>query len=155
MIGHGSKFNRKMEQAITALLSHRNIEEAAQAIGVTANTLLRWMTEPEFDAAYREARRTAYLQSLTRLAEASGAAVTTLLKIMLDASAPAGVRLHAAEVVLERGASAIAVEEIAARVGALERVVKIADDHPASPPRPHIQPALPEPNEEPGNSEEP
>ena len=51
MVGHGSKFGRKKEEAIAALLTQRNIEEAAKSIGVGANTLLRWMKEPEFTRA--------------------------------------------------------------------------------------------------------
>jgi hypothetical protein len=35
MKGHGAKFSRKQEEAIAALLTHRNIDEAAKAIGVT------------------------------------------------------------------------------------------------------------------------
>jgi hypothetical protein len=42
------------------------------------------MKIPEFDQAYREARRDAFRQSVARLQQASGAAVTTLLKIMVD-----------------------------------------------------------------------
>ena len=84
MLGHGAKFDHKKEQAIAALLSHRNVEEAARAVGISSNILLRWTKEPEFDAAYREARRTASCQSIARLQDASGAAVTTVLKIMLD-----------------------------------------------------------------------
>jgi hypothetical protein len=34
MLGHGVKFGRKKEEAIAALLTHRNTEEAARAIGV-------------------------------------------------------------------------------------------------------------------------
>ena len=60
MKGHGSKFEQKKEEAIVALLTQRNIEEAVKSIGVASNTLLRWMKEPEFDAAYREARRAAF-----------------------------------------------------------------------------------------------
>jgi hypothetical protein len=41
MKGHGSKFGRKKEEAIAALLTNRNIEEAACAIGVEPNTLLK------------------------------------------------------------------------------------------------------------------
>ena len=63
MVGHGSKFDRKKEQAIAALLTQRNIEEAAKSIGIGANALLRWMKEPEFQQAYRDARRQAFGQS--------------------------------------------------------------------------------------------
>jgi transposase-like protein len=127
MVGHGAKFGHKIEQAIAALLSHRNVEEAARAIGISANTLLRWTKEPEFDAAYREARRTAFSQSLARLQHASGAAVTTVLKIMLDWKAPAGTRLRAAEVVLEQASKAIEMEDIEARVAELERAADSAN----------------------------
>ena len=60
MKGHGSKFNRKMDAAIAALLTQRNMEEAAKTAGLGVNTLVRWMKVPEFLAAYREARRAAY-----------------------------------------------------------------------------------------------
>src|SRR6202030_4172746 len=113
MLGHGAKFGHKKEQAIAALLSHRNLEEAARAVGISANTLLRWTQEPEFDAAYREARRTAFGQSIARLQQASSAAVTTLLKVMTDPNAPSSTRVRAAEVVLERAVKAIESEDIA------------------------------------------
>ena len=67
MRGHGAKFGRKKEEVIAALLTQRNIEEAAKAIGVSTKTLLRWTKDPEFDAAYRQALRTAYGQAVARL----------------------------------------------------------------------------------------
>jgi transposase-like protein len=126
MVGHGAKFGHKMEQAIAALLSHRNVEEAARAIGISANTLLRWTKEPEFEAACREARRTAFSHSIVRLQDAAGAAVTTVLKIMLDLNAPAGTRLRAAEVVLEQATKANEIEDIEARVAEIEGAVGLA-----------------------------
>jgi hypothetical protein len=51
MVGHGTKFSRKNE-AIAALLTQRNIEEAARSIGISPNTLLRCMKEAEFQTAY-------------------------------------------------------------------------------------------------------
>ena len=77
MAARGSAFGRKQEDAITALLTHRNIEEAAKATGVGTRTLLRWMKQPEFEAAYREARRAAFSQSIARLQQGASAAATT------------------------------------------------------------------------------
>jgi hypothetical protein len=133
MLGHGAKFGHKMEQAIAALLTHRNVEEAARAIGISANTLQRWTKDPEFDAAYREARHAAFEQSMARLPDAAGAAVTTVLKIMLDTNAPAGTRLRAADLVLERGCQAMEMEELEARVVALERAANSAKKSPRRP----------------------
>ena len=64
--GHGAKFGRKMEEAIVALLTRRNIEEAANAVSVSVKTLLRWQKLPEFAAAYREARRAGVSQANAR-----------------------------------------------------------------------------------------
>jgi transposase-like protein len=122
MKGHGAKFGRKQEEAVAALLTQRNIDEAAKAIGVAPNTLLKWMKLPEFQAAYREARRAAYSQAVAKLQQGTTAAATTLLKVMLDQSTPASVKVRAAECVMTHSAKAIEIEDIEARVAELERV---------------------------------
>ncbi len=48
MTGHGAKFGRKKEEAIVALLTQRNVEEAARAVGISTRTLLRWLQVPDF-----------------------------------------------------------------------------------------------------------
>ena len=88
MKGHGGKFERKQEEAIAALLTQRNIEEAAKAAGIAANTLLSWMKVPEFQKSYREARRAAFGQAIARLQQGTSAAATTLLKTMIDPATP-------------------------------------------------------------------
>jgi hypothetical protein len=119
--GHGAKFGRKQEEAIAALLTQRNVEEAAKSIGVASKTLLRWLQVPEFQTSYREAQRAAFNQSVARLQQASGAAVSTLLKIMVDASTPPSVRVRAADSVLDHSNKAIEIEDIEHRVAELER----------------------------------
>jgi hypothetical protein len=121
MKGHGAKFGRKKEEAIAALLSHRSIEDAAHSVGVAPKTLLRWLKEPEFDAAYRKSRRGAFGQSVARLQQMSTAAVTTLGKIMVDPTAPASTRARCADSILNHTAKAIELDDIDARVSALER----------------------------------
>lgn len=121
MTGHGTKFGHKKEEAIAALLAHRSLEDAARAVGISTKTLLRWLKEPQFDAEYRKARRAAFSQSVARLQQASSAAVSTLLKIMVDPNAPASTRVRAADSVLDHGAKAIEIEDIEARVSELER----------------------------------
>ena len=121
MVGHGAKFDRKKEEAIVALLSHPNIEAAARAVGIAPRTLYRWVKEPEFEAACLAARRAAFSQAIARLQQMSGAAVSVLAKIMLDANAPASTRVRAADSVLDHAAKAIEIEDIEVRVSALER----------------------------------
>jgi phosphomannomutase len=128
MKGHGTKFGRKMEEAIAALLTQRNIDEAAKVVGVSPTTLLSWMKQPEFDEAYRKARRDAFSQSIARLQQATGAAVTTLLKVMIDPGSPASCRVRAADSVLDHAAKAIEIEDIEVRLAALEQSVGAEKD---------------------------
>ncbi len=126
MVGHGSKFGRKKEEAIAALLTQRNVEEAARVAGIGTQTLIRWLKIPEFQAAYREARRAAFSQSNARLQQGCSAAVSTLLKIMVDANAPASTRVRAADRVLDRAKQAIEIEDIEVRLAALEQAEELA-----------------------------
>jgi hypothetical protein len=126
MNGHGTKLKRKLEEAVAAMLTQRNIEEAARATGVSTATLMRWQKLPEFQAAYREARRAAFGQSVARLQQASSAAVTTLLKVMVDPNTPASSRVRAADCVLDHSAKAIEIEDIEVRVSELERAAEVS-----------------------------
>ena len=120
MAGHGEKFGRKMEAAVAALLTQRNIDEAAKTAGSSPRTLMRWLKLPEFQTAYREARKAAYSQAVAKLQQGATAAAMTLLKVMVDQSTPASVKLRAAECVMTHSAKAMEIENIEARVSALE-----------------------------------
>ena len=73
MVGHGTKFGRKKEAAIVALLSQRTVEEAARSLEIGVNTLLRWMKDPEFDAEYRQAKCSVFGQAIARLQQGTSA----------------------------------------------------------------------------------
>src|SRR5664279_1128621 len=126
MAGRGAKFGRKKEEAIAALLTQRNIEEAARTAGIGTRTLMRWLQIPEFQKAYREARRQAFGQAVARLQQGTSAAATTLLKTMIDPNTPASVRVRAAEAIFNHAAKAIEIEDIEARVSDLERAAETA-----------------------------
>jgi hypothetical protein len=120
MTGHGAKLPHKQEAAIVALLTHRTIEEAARAIDVSTKTLLRWLKLPEFDAAYRAARKAAFKQSMARLHHMLSAAVSTFGIVMMDTKAPAAARVSAADKVVAHVAKAIELEDLDARVREIE-----------------------------------
>jgi transposase-like protein len=127
MVGHGAKFGRKKEEAIAALLVQRNVEEAARSIGIATQTLVRWMKVPEFQTAYREARRAAFSQATARLQQAMSAVVTTLLKLAVDPNAPAAVKARAAYYILTLATKAMETDDIDARVLALERAAELTN----------------------------
>jgi hypothetical protein len=126
MVAPGGKFTRKKEQAIIALLTNRSIEEAAKSIGIGTHTLLRWMKVPEFQGAYREAKREAFGQSIARMHYLTSAAVSTLGKIMLDSSTPPATRVRAADSILDHTIKAIETKDIDARVTELERSAELS-----------------------------
>jgi transposase-like protein len=126
MKGHGAKFGRKQEEAIAALLTQRNIDEAAKAVGIATNTLLKWMKLPEFQKAYREARRAAFSQSIARLQQGTSAAATTLIKLLVDPATPASVKARVADSIFNHAAKAIEIEDIEARVTELERATELS-----------------------------
>jgi hypothetical protein len=129
MKGHGAKYERKKEEAIVALLTQKNIEEAARSIGIGSATLLRWLKDPDFDTAFREARRAAFRQSVARLQQASVAGVTTVLRLMIDPTTPPSTRARAADSVLDHAAQAIELEDIEEPVSELERAAETAKQH--------------------------
>jgi hypothetical protein len=118
-----SNLTRKQEEAIIALLTQRSVDEAARAADVATRTLYRWMKDSEFDAAYRAAKRASFGQSIARLPHLSGAAVSTLGKIMLDSATPPSVRVRAADSILNHAAKAIEIENIEERVSEIERAL--------------------------------
>ncbi len=118
------KLGRKQEEAIAALLSQRNAEEAARSIGIATRTLFRWLQEPAFAAAYREAKRAAFSQAIARIHTMTTAAVSALGKVLVDPRAPAASRVRAATSILEQAAKAIEIEDLEARLVALEEAAK-------------------------------
>src|SRR6266851_957104 len=113
-----------MEEAVAAMLTQRNVDEAARSVGISNATLMRWQKVPEFQTAYREARRAAFGQSVARMQQASSAAVSTLLKVMVDPNSPASTKVRAADSVLSHSAKAIEIEDIEVRVAELERATQ-------------------------------
>jgi hypothetical protein len=63
---------------------------------------------------------TDFVSRVARLQQGASAAATTLLKTMIDPNTPASVRVRAAECVMNQATKAIEIEDIEARIAALE-----------------------------------
>jgi len=113
--------SRKKQEAIVALLSQKNVDEAARSVDMPARTLYRWMKEEEFDAALRDAQRATFKQAVARLSQMCPAAVTTLGRVMADPNTPASTRGRVALGVVTHTTKAIEIEDVEARVSKLER----------------------------------
>jgi hypothetical protein len=124
MKGHGSKFARKKEAAIAALLTERNQAEAARAVGINLSTLKRWMREPEFIHDYRRARWEVVEQGFARIQQNTPAAASILLKLMVDPATPASGRIRAALGTFTLAREALDLD-IETRVAALEQATEL------------------------------
>jgi len=119
--GHGQKYTRRHETALAALLSEPTLEAAAKKVGVSISTLSRWMTIPEFAEKHRAARRDSVSAATTALQRHAAGAVATLAAVMDNPEAPPAVRVSAARSVLDLAYRAAELDDVLARLAALEQ----------------------------------
>ena len=112
--------NHKQQKAIAALLSSRNVEEAAKAAGVGERTLWRWMSEPEFAMELTHAEARAIDAATRRLVQLQEGAVDTLQAVLDDRKLAPSIRLRAAAAVLDYLLKLRELRNVEARLGALE-----------------------------------
>ena len=110
----------KQEDAIIALLNEPTLSKAASAAGVGERTLYNWLREPVFSSRYRDARREAFSHAISLTQKYAPAAVAALTQVMADSSAPHSAKVQAASTLLRFGRQGIELDDLAARVEALE-----------------------------------
>lgn len=91
----------KQRRAVIALLSTATIEGAAAKAGVSPRSVLRWMEDPVFQSAIREAEGQAIDAATRKLIALQDGAILTITSIMADRNTAAGVRVRAARTILE------------------------------------------------------
>ena len=120
MKGHGEKLSRKQDTFISALLTTPTLADAAHTVGIGEVTAWRWLKEPTVQTAYREVRRAVVTQAIAQVQRATGEAVETLRAVMQDPEAPASAKVSAARTILETAVKAVELEDLEARIAALE-----------------------------------
>ena len=115
-----SPLTRRQEKFMMALLACATMTQAAQTVPIAEATAVRWLKAPAFQAAYREARRAVVQHAIAQVQQATGEAVETLRSVMQDPEAPASARVSAAKAVLDTAVKAVELEDLEARITALE-----------------------------------
>jgi hypothetical protein len=111
-------------KTVKALATCGEISQAAQAAGVSRDTLYRWLRNPVFQAAMDEAIRSA-LGDLSRSLVALGhKAVSTMDAAMSDDQASPGAKVRVADVVLSRLLQLRELFDLEERVSQLEELQK-------------------------------
>lgn len=130
MRGHGQKLTRKQGAAITALLTHETVTEAAQACGVAESTLFRWLQLSEFQSLFRAARRSLVESAIAQLQRKCTNAAQVLSEIAEDKEAPASSRVSAARAILEQSISAIQLTDLQEQIDEIKRMMSEQEGGP-------------------------
>jgi hypothetical protein len=114
MSAGGSKFTRRQECLIAALLSEPTHAAAAAKAGISEATAQRWLRDERFQSEYRAARRSVMDSAIARLQRASGKAIETLEK-NLTCRSPAA-RNTAAKLILEHAIRGVELTELLEKI---------------------------------------
>jgi hypothetical protein len=112
--------NRKEDNILQALLTHRTIREAAEAARVSERVIYDYLNDPAFESRYKAARDDVIRGVSNHLREQMNEAVDVIGGIMRDAENRPQDRLSAAKAVLEYGDKFIENNDILERIEKLE-----------------------------------
>lgn len=117
----------KQRRAVDALVGTGEVAAAARESGISRETLHRWLKQPQFVEAVREAESKA-IDDLSRMLVRLGrTAISTLAKAMNDSATPMATRVRAADAALGRLLQLRELATLEARVAELER--SVAEGH--------------------------
>lgn len=122
MTGNGT-LSTKKAKAIAALLSSKNVTEAAELAGVGTRTLFRWMQEIDFQEALTQAESEAIDAATRRLIGLQGAAIDTLHDTLSDRKALPGIRMRAAQSILDFLMRLRELRNVESRLAKLEAII--------------------------------
>lgn len=112
----------KQNKALAALIEAPTLEAAASSLGISTVTLWRHLNDETFKDAYRNARREVVSHAVAQIQGACGEAVQTLRAVATDGSAQPGARVSAAKAILDTAIKAVELDDLAARIDALEKL---------------------------------
>ena len=117
------KLSRTQLSAIPHLAAGNSIRATADTIGVSERSIRRWLRQPEFAAALREAEKEVWNATVRKLRALGEKAVNTLGRVLEDPGATPSARIQAARAILDGIAKAEALsrlQDLEDRVRALE-----------------------------------
>lgn len=106
------------DRALTALLEHNSIRDAAKACRLSEATIYRYLQDDEFTRDYRDARRRTVETAIGKLQIATNTAVETLIR-NLHCENPA-VEVRTAQIIYENSLKGVELLDVIERLERLE-----------------------------------
>lgn len=122
-----AELTSKQRRAVEALITTGDLAAAAREANVTRDTLYRWMKQPTFSQAVRDAEAQAVDDLSRMLVRLGRTATATLAKAMTDTSTAMSVRVRAADITISRLLQLRELATLEARVTELERSAALAE----------------------------
>lgn len=110
-LASGKTLSSKQETVLGALLTDPNLSRVAARTGVGRSTIYRWMKDPQFRSALRQARREVVESAIGQLQTASAQAVETLITVARKGRRD-GDRVRAAMALLDHAYQGLQEQEI-------------------------------------------
>jgi hypothetical protein len=114
------KLTGKKARALTALLSCRTVEQAAEQAKVNPATIFRWLNEDLFRSAYAEARCQIVEVALAQVQRSCGKAALSLELVLDDVQSSPSAKVAAAKIILETSVKIIELIQLEDRLARLE-----------------------------------
>jgi hypothetical protein len=119
---------RLQEAAIQALLEEPTIQAAADRIEVNQATLFQWMKDTDFQSAYRDARKDVLIHAVAKAQTRLSKGADFLWSILEDTKATATARVNAFNALKDLALKGYEIDNLEARMEALEATLGASDD---------------------------
>lgn len=115
----------RQTKALAALLETGTISAAAEAAGVSRETLGKWMQEEDFRAALRATEDESIRTMTIRLTAKVDAAIDKVFALIADPKTPPSVQLRAADTILQRVLELRELSIVEDRLSAIETALAL------------------------------
>lgn len=103
-----------------AILSNKDILTASKTLGISVQSIYNRLRKPEFRQRLQQERQAKFEVANNKLTDSMGKAISVLVEILEDANVSAGVRIRAAQVILDITLKVTEQADIIQRLGSLE-----------------------------------
>lgn len=118
------ELSTNQRRALLALLRHSTVAKAAEVCKLTERTLYNYLGDPGFKGALRAQQDRAIVAATSALSGLAGTAIDVLRAVLEDAKATHATKTRAALGVLDQRRKSTELDDVLARLDALEKKVK-------------------------------